>query len=157
MSQAATPELVAMARLDRAWMAAFFAAEAQPIEAARLTALAPAAIPLARLTPHPSLRLVRLDGPWFDAWRARGALPQLEHEHETDADGTLVAVSRPQARVRAVALNSATFAFLAALQKSAPLLDACDAALGEDSRFDLQAQLSNMFANGLFADCLTGE
>jgi hypothetical protein len=157
VADAAPAEWIAMARLDRAWMAAFFAAEAEPVEAARLAVLPPSSIPGTYLVPHPSLRLVRLDGDWFDAWCARGALPQLEYRSETCSDGTLVALSRPQARVRALGLTGAAFAFLSALQGGATLLDACDFAVREDSGFELQAHLSNVFANGFIADCLPGE
>lgn len=152
----AAPELIAMARLDRAWMASFFAADAEPIGPDRLISLSHAAILQVRLIVHPSLQLVRLAGPWFETWLAHGALPQVEHGSEAGADGCLVVLSRPQARIRATAVTPATFRFLEVLRSGAPLLAACESALSEDDRFDLQARLSAVFADGLIADCPTG-
>jgi hypothetical protein len=157
VAREAPPEMIAMAQLDRVWMASFFAADAEPIGPDRLTSLAPSAIPCARLTVHPSLRIIRFADAWFDVWLARGALPQMEHDREPGADGRFVVLSRPRSRVRAMAAAAATYRFLETLQNDMPLLAACESALSEDGRFDLQAQLSAAFADGLITGCLAGE
>jgi hypothetical protein len=155
--RAAPSDLIAMAQLDRAWMASFFAADAEPIGADCLTSLKPSEIPHARLTVHPSVRLVRLTGSWLEAWLARAALPQIQHEPDAAGDGCLVLLSRPQARVRVAAVTPSAYRFLAALLNGSSLLAASEAALSEDSQFDLQARLSAGFADGLFIDCQAGE
>lgn len=153
----ADPCLVAWARLDRAWLAALFAAEAQPIEATRLATLPPADILQARLTSHPSLRLVRLADPWLASWLDLGAVAQVESAWQAEgADGRHIAMARPGAQVRAVALSPAAYILLAALHHGQTLVQAYETAHAEDAAFDLQATLANLFANGLFTDVLTG-
>lgn len=156
-TRSAPEELVAMAQLDRAWMASFFSAEAEPVGPTALARCAEADISQVRLVVHPSIELVRLEGAWFDAWCARAALPQVEHARDSEADGTLVVVSRPRSRVRAIAVTPATFGFLTSLQKGELLMTAYEAALREDEGFKFQSQLAEAFAAGLITDCLTGE
>jgi hypothetical protein len=60
-------------------------------------------------------------------------------------------------KVRAVSVAPATFALLEALQVGTPLMAACEAALGQDDTFDLNAGLATAFSEGLITDCLTGE
>lgn len=156
-ARAAPSELIAMAQLDRAWMASFFAADEEPIGPDRLTSLPPLGIPHARLTVHPTLRLVRLTGSWLEAWLARGALPQIEHGPDAGGNGCLVLLSRPQARVRVAAVTLSAYRFFAAVRNGSTLLAATEEALSEDSEFDVQARLSAGFVDGLFIDCQAGE
>jgi hypothetical protein len=87
--------MIAMARLDRAWMASFFAAEAEPMTSERLTTMPSEAILRARLTLHPSVQLVCLEDSWFEDWCACDALPQLDQDREKAAAGDRIFVSRP--------------------------------------------------------------
>lgn len=152
----ADPCVVAWARLDRAWLAALFAQEAQPIEPARLATRPPADIPQARLTSHPSLRLIRLADPWLAPWLDLGAVAQVESGWRIGADGSHIAFVRPGAQVRAVALSPAAYVFLEALHQGRTLVQAYENANAEDTAFDLQATLASLFADGLFTDVLTG-
>jgi hypothetical protein len=154
--QNADPCLVAWARLDRAWFAALFAPEAQPIEPARLSTLPPADILQARLTSHPSLRLVRLADPWLASWLDLGAVAQVESDWQVGADGRHIALTRPGVQVRAVALSPLAYGFLDALHQGQTLVQAYEIAHGEDAAFDLQSTLASLFSDGLFTDVLTG-
>lgn len=154
--QKADPCLIAWAILDRAWLAALFAPEAEPIAVARLAPLPAAEIPLARLACHPSLRLIRLSDPWFGPWIDLNAVARVEGIWRPDADGCHIAMVRPDAQVRAVALSPAAFRFLEALHQGQILVQAYESAEAEDAAFDLQACLAGLFADGLFTDILTG-
>jgi hypothetical protein len=155
--QGSAPCLIGLARLDRAALAAFFAAEAQPITAAALGALAARDVLRVRLTTHPSLRLVHAGRRGLRAWLDRAAVPQVESRWEMEADGSLVVIVRPFAHLRAVAVSPATFAFLTALGNDATLLQACERALGESSGFDIHTVLAALFEDGMFSDCIAGE
>lgn len=154
--QAADPCVVAWARLDRAWLAAIFSPEAQPIEPARLATFAPSDILKARLTSHPSLQLVRLAEPWLASWFDLAAVMHVDRARHPGADGRHTAFARPGAQVRAVAFSPAAYAFLEALHHGQTLVQAYERALAEDSAFDLQTTLGSLFAEGLFTDVLTG-
>lgn len=148
--------LVGWARLDRAWLAALFAPDAQPIDAARLAALAPADIPRARLVSHPSLQFIRLDDRWFGSWLDLGAVLQVESRWQPEADGRHVAIARPGAQVRALALSPTAYAFLESLHHRQSLAQAYETVCAEGPPFDLQTTLAGLFANGLFAEILSG-
>lgn len=154
--QDADPCLTAWARLDRAWLAALFAPEAQPIEPTRLTTLPPADVLQARLTTHPSLRLVRLSDPWLASWLDLSAVAQVESSRRVGADGCHIAMARPGSQVRAVALSPVAYVFLDALRQGQTLVQAYENAQAEDAAFDLQATLASLFADGLFTAVLTG-
>lgn len=152
----ADPCVVAWALLDRAWLAALFAPDAEPIDAARLATLPPADIPLTRLASHPSLRLIRLADPWFGPWLDLDAVARVEGTWRVAADGRHIAMVRPGAQVRAVALSPAAYAFLDALHQRRTLVQAYETAKAEDAAFDLRASLASLFADGLFTAVLTG-
>lgn len=150
-------ECVALVQLDQAWMAALFAADAAPLTAAALGAVAPDAMPRLRLVAHPALRLVELDGPHADAWMRAAALPDIDAVIEDGADGRWVALIRPEARVRARVLAAPAAVFLGGLLRGDKLSEAFAAALVVDPTFDLQASLGALLADGAFAEFVTGE
>ena len=104
---ASVPYLADVARLERAVLEALHAADAPPLDPARLTAEELA------LTPHPAARVVASAHPIVSLWRA----------HQGGGDGAVrivkagetALVTRPQQRVQVQALDPARGAFAEAL------------------------------------------
>jgi hypothetical protein len=69
-----------LARLDWAMHEALFAADAEPLDLARLAAIPPEQAGSLRLVPHPSLRLVRSGWNIHALWKGGGAVPAPEPE-----------------------------------------------------------------------------
>lgn len=156
-AQSAKADVIDLAKLDRAALRAFFAAEAEPIATAALTAFTPADIQRIGLTIHPSLQRLHVSPAATNKWLELTAIPQVEHRREEDADGALVVLVRPDAHIRALVVSSATDALLGALSRGATLIEACEEAMSHNSSFDFQSVLASFFADGLFIDCVARE
>lgn len=153
-AQNAKADVVGLAKLDRAALTAFFAAEAEPITVAALAAFAPSDIQQLRLTLHPSLQRLQVPAAATSKWLKLAAIPQVEHRREDGADGSRIVVVRPFAHVRALVVSAATDAMLCALLSGATLVEACEHAMSHNSKFDVQSALAALFADGVFIDCV---
>lgn len=139
------PYLADMARLERAWVEAFHAAEAEPVTMGVLTAFAPDAIASVTFTPHPSARLVRSIWPVGSIWSAhQDDTPPLAPESWEPED---LLVVRPAAEVLIHRLPGGG-AFVAALLTGAPLGEAAAAGHAEAPNFDLPRNLGGLFEAG---------
>lgn len=134
------PYLPDVARLERAWLEAFHAADAEPIDGAQLAAIPAARVAAVRFRPHPSLRLVASIHPIVSL---RAGSPANLAAAET------AVVARPgvEVSVRDAAPGEATL--LAALLRGAPFGALAEVAAG--GAFDLAAELRAAFARGLVA------
>lgn len=123
-----------VARLERALRQSYHAADAPPVDAARLQALPPDRLMSARLTLCPALRLVRSNWPVHALWRANteadAPKPVMRPEN--------VLVLRPGYDPAPHLLGPGAAAFIEALGKQETFAAGLDAA-GED--FDLAACL----------------
>ena len=149
----AEDEVIGLAQLDRAAMTAFFAADHEPITAAALAGFAPSEIQRIGLTTHPSLQRLHVPVDATKTWLEQGKIPQVEQRREADADGSLVVMMRPDARVRMLLVSPATDAMLGALLHGATLIEAYEQAMGHNSQFDFQSVLAGLFADGVFIGC----
>jgi hypothetical protein len=121
---ASVPYLADVARLERAWVEAYHAAEAEPL--ARADAANGAALRL-----HPAVRLVCSRFPILTIWQANqtDAEPQ---PLELSDEGEIVLVTRPAAEVQACRVS----------QRVAALIDAVAADLGIEPGEDTAALCS---------------
>lgn len=129
-STAGLPWLGAVCRLDRLWLDAHQAADAQAVDAAALARLAPSALGALRLRPLPSARWTwHADTPAFAIWQAaragtdEAALAELPWQ----PDGALLV--RPGDTVEWHALGRGGCAFLDACARRQPLVEASALAL----------------------------
>ncbi len=140
------PWLADVARLEWARAEAFHAADAEPLGIAALADIAPARLDGARLTLHPSVRLVLSRFPvaslWADVTGARAGGVDMGR-----AETALVA--RPREAVEVSAPEPAAAAFLAALGRGRPLGTVAAAIAAAHPGFDLAAQIAALFAAGL--------
>lgn len=139
-----------LARLDWAMHEALFAAEAEPLDLARLAAIQPEQAGSLRLAPHPSLRLVRSGWNIHALWKHRDTAPAARPEAvligRTAADGSDGAAG---GEVRCTRLTAADGALAAGLLAGATL----DEAAGDEAAAgaDLQSLLALLLQNRLLA------
>lgn len=139
-----------VARIERAWLEAYHAAEAPALEPAALARLPADRAADLCVTLHPSVRLVRSRCAALTIWRmnvAKGCetAPEpiaLEVRHE---DALL---ARPGAEVEVIALAPGAAEFLAALGAGRTLTDATERALATDPAFDLTEHLTALLGGG---------
>ncbi|MDZ5695911.1 DNA-binding domain-containing protein [Chelativorans sp. M5D2P16] len=140
--------LADVARIERAWLDAYHAADAAP-----LTPEALAAIPQERLagttfTPHPATRVVRSSYPAVTIFAANRADRPVERvEADTPEDAL---VSRPRLEVCVRRLPPGGAAFIAHLIAGEALGSAAEAAFAESAAFDLSANIAGMLEAGAF-------
>ncbi|CAM3650015.1 DNA-binding domain-containing protein [Bordetella bronchialis] len=145
---AGMPWLADTARIERAWLDAYHAADMPVLSVEALAAVDQAALAGLRFVPHPSARVVRSRYPAvaiFAMNRAEGPVGSL---HSSDAEDALV--TRPEQDVIVSRLPPGGAVFLVRLLEGAPLGAAAAAAFDEAPSFDLPANLAGMVSAGVF-------
>ena len=138
------PYLPDVARLDWAVLQALRTPETEPCPLARLAALDPAAIVMARVKLHPSLGLVASDWPLL-------ALSDPRASAVADWRGGTILVLRPDAEARLAALAPGAAAFLSACGAGATLGEAAEAGDSAEPGFDFGQTLIALTEAGAFA------
>ncbi|MFP6560189.1 putative DNA-binding domain-containing protein [Paraburkholderia sp. B3] len=149
------PWLADTARIERAWLDAYHAADATPLTTEAFASIDPGSLAQARLVPHPAARIVRSRYPAvaiFAMNRKDGPVTAL---HSSDAEDALV--TRPDADVIVSRLPAGGAAFLTALIEGVPLGAAAQVAFDETDTFDLPANLAAMISAGVFTAVQPGE
>ena len=160
------PYLADVARLDRLWLESHVAADAAPLDAAQLTALAPERLARVRLRLHPATRWHRsADAPIFSIWRANrdladGTEPDVDVRErlatlDWRAEGALLV--RPDGVVEAHAVGRAACAFLDACAGGATAADALIAASHADASALLDDVAAQLIGSGAFSGLDEGE
>jgi hypothetical protein len=137
------PYLQDIARIERAWIEAYHAVEAEPLASAVFTRIASDDLPNLRLALHPSLRLVGSRFPSLTIWRMniKGGEPERV---DLDAGGDDILVIRPNAEVEMRSLPVGGAEFIQALGEGLSVIEATKSAMAADYRFDLSANLSGL-------------
>jgi hypothetical protein len=146
------PWLADVARIERAWLDAYHAADRAVLDAGALSAADPALLAELCFAPHPAARIVRSRHPAvtiFTMNRAEGAAPPLPSQPSYGAEDALI--TRPAQDVIVSRLPAGGAAFLGALLAGAPLGAAATAAFAEAPAFDLPANLAGMLSAGVFS------
>jgi hypothetical protein len=149
------PWLADVARIERAWLDAYHAADAPPLTATTL-----AQAPVDRLGDvifrvHPATRIVRSTYPAvaiFAMNRADGPVTLLRSSAAEDA-----LVTRPDMDVDVRLLPPGSATFLTSLIDGATLAEAASKALDETSSFDLSAGIAGMIEAGVFTTLQAGD
>nr|WP_162493870.1 DNA-binding domain-containing protein [Bordetella sp. H567] len=142
------PWLADTARIERAWLDAYHAADAPPLAAEALAAVPPACLAELRFTPHPAARVVRSIYPAvsiFTMNKAEGPVTPLCSNEAEDA-----LITRPAQDVIVSRLPAGGAVFLGRLMEGATLGQAAAAAFQESPAFDLPANLAGMMSAGVF-------
>jgi hypothetical protein len=143
------PWLADTARIERAWLDAYHAADAAPLAAVAFANIDPEALAQVRFIPHPATRIVRSRYPAVAIFAMNRADGPVTAFHSSDAEDALI--TRPEHDVIVSRLPAGAAAFLLALIEGAPLGAAAQAAFDETDTFDLPATLAAMISAGVFA------
>lgn len=141
------PYLADVARIERAWLEAYHAAEAEPPDAAALADIATCDPADLVFSLHPSLRLVSSPFPVLSIWHANRQ-EEPPPVIELDAGAERVLIARPAAEVEARLLPTAAALFLESLVRGDTLAVAA-AAVADTMQFDLASHLAALFESGL--------
>lgn len=152
---AAYPYLADVARVEWAWVQAFHAADAEPLDPAALGSVAPDAIGSVRFKPHPSAVLVASRWPVCDLVRLNrfeqgtgAAIDRLDTPQT-------VLISRPALDVELLQLRPGGDVFAYALLSGAALGEAAALAEAQEAEFSLSDCLSDCLSLGVFTDLVT--
>lgn len=144
------PWLADVARIERAWLDAYHAADAEP-----LSPKAFAAVPAERLAdivliPHPAVGIVRSRYSALTIFAANRIDSPVTLIDAGEPEDTLV--TRPRLEVFARRLPPGGAIFLVHLIAGEPLGVAAAAAIDDSSNFDLAANISGMVGAGVFTN-----
>ena len=136
------------ARLERAWLDAYHAADAAPLAGDALSAIAPDRLPLARFGVHPAMRIVR----------SRYAIVSIFVANRSDEEpGRIDAgvpedalVTRPGLDVEIRRLPSGCATFIERLSMGETLAGAVERAVADTAGFDVAQAIGIMIDAGVF-------
>jgi hypothetical protein len=149
------PWLADVARIERAWLDAYHAADAQPLAPHALASISPERLVDTILEPHPATRVVRsrfAAVTIFSANRSDAPVGRI-----TAAEGEDGLVTRPGLDVVVRHLPPGGAVFLINLIAGEPLGSAAEAAFADSSNFDLSVNLAGMLEAGAFMSATTEE
>ena len=140
------PYLADVARLERAWVEAYHAAEAEPLGPGAFADVPPHLLGDLRMRLHPSARIIRSNYPVVTIWRMNiegGAPGPVDLE-----DGEDALIARPDGDVLIHPLPSGGAQFIGELDRGATVAEAFEAALATAPGFDLTANLAGLLGSG---------
>jgi hypothetical protein len=149
------PWLADVARIERAWLDAYHAADLPVLPARIFEDIEPARLGELRFTPHPAARIVRSAYSALSIFamnRRDGTIEPLDASASEDA-----LVTRPDADVIVSNLPAGGAVFLNTLIAGESLGVAVAAAFDEAPSFDLPASLNGMIASGVFTAIQSGD
>jgi hypothetical protein len=149
------PWLADVARIERAWLDAYHAADVQPLMLHDLAAIPPEQLANTVLTPHPATRVVRSRFSTitvFTASRSDGPARQIDVVEPEDA-----LLTRPALEVEVRQLPPGGAVFLSSLMTGESLGVAASAALAESLSFDLSTNIRGLLEAGAFTTVLCAE
>ncbi|POF31038.1 HvfC/BufC N-terminal domain-containing protein [Roseibium marinum] len=146
---AAYPYLADVARVEWAWLQAYHAADAAPLDPAALSAVAPEDVPAVRFTRHPAAAVVASKWPVLDLVRANRFATDAAAGIDLD-EPQAVLVTRPDLEVGVFLLRPGGEVFLSALLEGSTLEGAAASALEKTSEFSLPDCLSDCLSSGAF-------
>jgi hypothetical protein len=149
------PWLADTARIERAWLDAYHAADLPVLSAETLAAIDPATLAEARFIAHPATRIVRSRYPAVAIFTMNKTDAPVTPLCSSDAEDALV--TRPAHDVLVSRLPAGGAAFLMQLLDGGSLGEAVAAALEEAPSFDIQANLAGMLSAGVFAGVQHGD
>jgi hypothetical protein len=149
------PWLADTARIERAWLDAYHAADARPVAALTLACFPPESLADLVFAPHPATRVVRSRFAAVTIFAANRAAGPVERIYAGEAEDALITRPKFDVVVRRLAPGEAEF--LWTLMAGRPLGEAAAAALDVGSDFDVGLGLTTLIESGAFASAHLGE
>lgn len=149
------PWLADVARIERAWLDAYHAADAAPLSPTALAAVASEQLADLVFTAHPATRVVRSQFAAVTIFAAnRGTEPARPIDASTPEDAL---ITRPDIEVTVRRLPPGGAVFLACLMSGRPFAEAAAAALEGSPAFDLATNIAGLFEAGAFTSLTSGD
>jgi hypothetical protein len=149
------PWLPDVARIERAWLDAYHAADAEPLSVAALAAIPPERLSEATFVPHPATRIVRSRFSAVTIFACnRGDAPEERIDAGMPEDAL---ITRPDAETIVRHLPEGGPPFLDSLMAGQPLGEAVALALEKSPTFDIAAAIAGMLQAGVFISVTLGE
>ena len=142
------PWLADVARIERAWLDAYHAADAEPMTPQSLASIPPENLADTVFTPHPATRIVQSRFPAISIFVANRNDSPVSLIEATEPEDSLV--TRPGLEVTVRHLPSGGAAFLSHLIVGETLGAAAAAAIADNPQFDLSANIAGMIEAGAF-------
>jgi hypothetical protein len=144
----AMPWLADVARIERAWLDSYHAADAEPLTPQALASVPPGQLADIVLTSHPAMRVLRSRYPVVSIFAAnRNGSPASPVEASEPEDAL---ITRPRLEVTVRHLPPGGAVFLLRLIEGETLGVAAAAAFADYPRFDLSANIAGMIDAGAF-------
>lgn len=151
----AMPWLADVARIERAWLDAYHAADAQVLSEDVFASVEQSALGSMRFVPHPATTIVRSTYPAVTIFVANHREGPVTPIRSSDMEDALV--TRPEDEVIVSRLPPGGATFLSCLMAGQSLEDAVAIAFEETPSFDLQVSLAGMISAGVFTDKQPGD
>ena len=149
------PWLADVARIERAWLDAYHAADSAPLLLSALARVAPDRLASLVFIAHPATRVVRSS---YSAVTIFAANRGTESARTIDASVPEDAlITRPDVDVVVRLLPPGGAVFLTHLMSGSPLAEAASAALEDAPDFDLATNIAGLFEAGTFASLTSGD
>lgn len=151
----AMPWLADVARIERAWLDAYHAADAAPLSPERLSAAPPDRLAGLVFMPHPAVRCLRSDYAAvtiFAANRDNAQAMRIDASMPEDA-----LITRPEFDVALRRLPPGGAVFAKHLLSGRPLGEAAALALQASDEFDIAANIAGLVDAGAFASIADGD
>ncbi|MBR0716877.1 DNA-binding domain-containing protein [Bradyrhizobium liaoningense] len=149
------PWLADVARIERAWLDAYHAADSAPLLPTALASVAPDRLAGLVFTVHPATRLVRSQFAAVTIFAAnRGTETASSIDASTPEDAL---ITRPDADVVVQLLPPGGAVFLACVMSGCMLAEAAAAALEDSPDFDLATNIAGLFEAGAFTSLTSGD
>ncbi|KQV66349.1 DNA-binding domain-containing protein [Rhizobium sp. Root1220] len=149
------PWLADVARIERAWLDAYHAANVGPVAAVAVASVQPERLGDLLFTVHPATRIVRSAYPAltiFAAYRSEGPTGPIETSEPEDA-----LITRPDMEVVVRHLPPGGAEFLISLIAGKPLGLAAATAVDACPSFDIAASIAGMIESGVFCAITLGD
>lgn len=141
-----------VARLDWRVHRAHYAADAPALDLSKVANMSPDRMAELRPVLHPACSIVVSPWPLARLWEIHQNDYDGAFDVDWDAGGGAVLVERPHWRVRALAVDSASAAFLHACRDGASLAESLARALAVDREFALEARLAEWVGRCVVVD-----
>ncbi|MBR0724637.1 HvfC/BufC N-terminal domain-containing protein [Bradyrhizobium manausense] len=149
------PWLADVARIERAWLDAYHAADEVPLAPVRLSAIATERLGDLVFAPHPAARIVRSQYAAVTIFAAhRDSAPVARIDASTPEDAL---ITRPEFDVVVRHLPPGGAVFAASLMSGQPLGAAAAAALEASAEFDIATNIAGLIEAGAFTSIALGD
>ncbi len=149
------PWLADVARIERAWLDAYHAADAVPLSPAQLAAVAPERLGDLVFTPHPAARIVRSQFSAVTIFAANRDTSPVQRIDAATPEDALVTRAEFDVVVRHLPPGGAVFA--TSLMSGRPLGEAAALALDAAADFDIASNIAGLIEAGVFTSIAFGD